>query len=154
MPQPNTSYDAIVIGSGISGGWAAASLREKEALDRDVSSGFKVDQEHYEKLLTTIDRTKTSIDELTAKWNAERDAVKIVREARAKVHALTKETPAEEAEAARKALTDSIDAYDKVKSKPALKCRTAAGKAEGGKDHEGNRRKKRQQHANPANCKC
>ena len=98
----------------------AASLREKEALDRDVSSGFKVDQEHYEKLLTTIDRTKTSIDELTAKWNAERDAVKIVREARAKVHALTKETPAEEAEAARKALTDSIDAYDKVKSKPAL----------------------------------
>ncbi len=98
----------------------AASLREKEALDRDVSSGFKIDQEHYEKLLTTIDRTKTSIEELTAKWNAERDAVKIVRESRAKVHALTKDTPAEEAEAARKALTDSIEAYDKVKSKPAL----------------------------------
>ncbi|MFO0644622.1 MAG: type VI secretion system ATPase TssH [Polyangiales bacterium] len=98
----------------------AASLREKEALDRDVSSGFKIDQEHYEKLLTTIDRTKSSIDELTAKWNAERDAVKLVREARARVHALTKDTPAEEAEAARKALTDSIEAYDKVKSKPAL----------------------------------
>ncbi|MBK8649205.1 MAG: GMC family oxidoreductase [Gemmatimonadetes bacterium] len=29
MPQPNTSYDAIVIGSGISGGWAAKELCEK-----------------------------------------------------------------------------------------------------------------------------
>ncbi len=98
----------------------AASIREKEALDRDVASGFKIDQENYEKLLTKIDRTKASIDELTAKWNAERDAVKIVREARAKVHALKKETPAEEADATRKALTDAIEAYDKVKSKPAL----------------------------------
>ncbi len=98
----------------------AASLREKEALDRDVASGFKVDQEHYEKLLTTIDRTKTSIDELTAKWNAERDAVKIVREARAKVQALKADDKSDEAQAARKALTDSIEAYDKVKSKPAL----------------------------------
>jgi choline dehydrogenase-like flavoprotein len=29
VPQPNTSYDAIVIGSGISGGWAAKELCEK-----------------------------------------------------------------------------------------------------------------------------
>ena len=29
MPEQNTQFDAIVIGSGISGGWAAKELCEK-----------------------------------------------------------------------------------------------------------------------------
>jgi type VI secretion system protein VasG len=98
----------------------AAAGREKEALDRDVASGFKIDQEQYEKLVTSIERTQGAIEEITAKWTVERDAVKLVRESRTKVQALKADDKSEEAQAARKALTDSIEAYDKVKSKPAL----------------------------------
>jgi type VI secretion system protein VasG len=98
----------------------AAAQREKDALDRDTGSGFKIDQERHDELTKKIETTKVSIEELTARWIIERDAVKVVQEARAKVHALKADDKSDEAAATRKALTEAIDAYDKAKSKPAL----------------------------------
>ena len=96
------------------------ACRERDALDRDVASSFTIDKDHHAKLVAKIESLRSQIEELTARWNLERDAVKLVREARTKVQPLKKDDVSEEAQAARAALTAALEGYEKVKSKPAL----------------------------------
>jgi type VI secretion system protein VasG len=97
-----------------------SAVRERDALDRDRATGFAIDAEHYTKLIAKIDSLKAQIDDLTARWTKERDAVKVLREARKKVQDLPKDAPAEQVEAARRELQAALAAYDAVKGKPAL----------------------------------
>ncbi|MBL8603489.1 MAG: type VI secretion system ATPase TssH [Myxococcales bacterium] len=91
--------------------------RERDALERDRAAGFKVDEEAFAKLVEKIAKTEASIEDFVTRWNAEKDAVKSLLEARKKA-AEVKE--ADEVTAARAALHEAIAAYDAVKGKPAL----------------------------------
>jgi type VI secretion system protein VasG len=98
----------------------AADQRTRDALDRDRGAGFKIDDEAYEKLVAKMSKTEGDIKELADRWMRERDAVKALREARAKALTFKTDDAGDEAKAAREAFTKAQDEYEKVRSKPSL----------------------------------
>jgi type VI secretion system protein VasG len=98
----------------------AADQRTRDALDRDRASGFKVDDEAYEKLVAKMSKTEGDIKELADRWIRERDAVKVLREARAKVLTFKTDDAGDEAKAGREAFAKAQSDYEAVRSKPAL----------------------------------
>ncbi|HVH97751.1 MAG TPA: type VI secretion system ATPase TssH [Enhygromyxa sp.] len=78
----------------------AAMERQRTALERDIAEHIDVDQEKYAELLGDIESVKQQVEEMTARWVAERDAV---REFVAACEALRE---AEKAEADRLAQRD------------------------------------------------
>src|SRR5690606_27131270 len=54
----------------------ASMERQRTALERDIAEHIEVDQEDYAELLGNIESVKQQVAELTARWQAERDAVR------------------------------------------------------------------------------
>jgi type VI secretion system protein VasG len=59
----------------------ASMERQRLALERDIAEHIEVDQEAYAELLGNIESIKEEVAEMTARWQAERDAVKAFNEA-------------------------------------------------------------------------
>lgn len=90
--------------------------RERDALERDRASGFKVDEEHFLALVEKLAKAETDAADLNTRWTTEREAVAALVAARKALN----EAPAEAKEEARKAVLDAMAHVDAVKGKPAL----------------------------------
>ncbi len=90
--------------------------REREALEQDRTQGFAIDEEAYDSLIKRIASTDGKVKDTTERWIKERDAVRLVREAR---QAMLAAKP-EEREAAKAKLDETIAAHELVKNKPSL----------------------------------
>jgi type VI secretion system protein VasG len=90
--------------------------RERDALERDRASGFKVDEEHFVALVEKLAKAEADAADLTTRWTTEREAVAALVAARKALN----EAPAEAKEESRKAVLDAMAHVDAVKGKPAL----------------------------------
>lgn len=83
-----------------------ALLREHAALERDRVHGIAVDEEKLAAANRRIEEEKRAIEELTARWNAEREAARRVLDLRRELVDLA---PGGEAEAKRAALEGALE---------------------------------------------